>query len=180
MNNIYCKSGIDIKQLEARSNLDTNGIELQLLSDFIDKPKTTREYIDNIKEYIKDIKVIHVPLKLGEEVVEVQMLSEDTQQKLFNRICELAQTISNINNKETTIVIHNSWSLREYEYSSDKYNKIINYLKEVLNSNKNIKIAIENVVPFSPTGSGDFRNGVYPDYIDFIKRLCFKWVLKMI
>ena len=169
--NIYCKSGITKEQIEARRSLDKNGVELQLLYDFIESPKSTEEYIQYIGKDIESIKVIHVPLKSGEELLEIQMLSEEKYQNILNRVCALAQAIATKNKEKVLVVIHNSWDVDEYNTQRNIYNLILKYLSKLLELYPEVKIGIENVIPFMPKGVMRFRGGSLPSYIDVIRKL---------
>lgn len=167
---IYCKSSIALEQLSHREDCNTNGVELQLLEDFIYAPLEVDEYINNIKPYIHLIKVIHAPLKRGEDITELQMLDDEETQKVFFKICKLAQAIADINKEDITIVIHNKWNKDDFNFHKESYTKVIDCLTRALEQNKNIKIAIENVIPFL-IGKKYFSNGCLPDFVDIIKEL---------
>lgn len=167
-NNIYCKSALTSEQLNARKKLNKTGIELQLLGDFQDTPLTTSEYISIIGDNISDIKAIHVPLKKNEEVVEIQMLNDYAIRDLFERVCEIAEAISNINKNKMLIVIHNRWSLEDYKNCNNDTESIIKFLKYLLDKYPSIKIGIENVVSYIPH-SKTFSNGSLPNYVDVVK-----------
>lgn len=164
---VLCKSALDKEQLFARRSLDVSGIELQLLGDFVDNPLSIEEYINILDRDIDNINAIHVPLRSGEEIVCIQHLSEKKYQEIFTRICFLADEISKINNKEILVVIHNDLNLYEYIDEEEKYLKILNYLERILRKYKNIKIGIENVIPYKPP-LASFSNGCLPNYTDFI------------
>lgn len=168
---IYCKSSLDQQQLKHRTEIDSFiGIEIQLLEDFVYSDKDVSQYLQDIKPYIKNIRAIHVPLKKGEELLELQMLDNKEKQNLFYKICTLAQEISKINNQDTLIVIHNRWNLADLNFHEETYRKIKQCLDKALKENPNIKISIENVIPFL-IGSKNFTNGCLPDYVEVVKDL---------
>lgn len=168
---IYCKSSLDQQQLKHRTEIDSFiGIEIQLLGDFVCSDKDVSQYLQDIKPYIKNIRAIHVPLKKGEDLLELQMLDNKEKQNLFYKICTLAQEISKINNQDTLIVIHNRWNLADLNFHEETYRKIKQCLDKALKENPNIKISIENVIPFL-IGSKNFTNGCLPDYVEVVKDL---------
>lgn len=168
---IYCKSSLDQQQLKHRTEIDSFiGIEIQLLEDFVYSDKDVSQYLQDIKPYIKNIRAIHVPLKKGEELLELQMLDNKEKQNLFYKICTLAQEISKINNQDTLIVIHNRWNLADLNFHEETYQKIKQCLDKALKENPNIKISIENVIPFL-IGIKNFTNGCLPDYVEVVKDL---------
>lgn len=170
INNIYCKSSLDKCQLHHRQDLNINGVEIQLLGDFVYEPLSVEEYIDNIKPYVHSVAVVHAPLKRGEELMGLQMLDNEEAQKLFYKICDFAQHIASINKRDILVVIHNKLGLDDLQFHSESYDKIISCLSYTLNKNPNIKIAIENETPFSAV-TKKFRDACLPDYIDVIKDL---------
>ena len=169
-NNIYCKSALTREQLEARKSLKKSGIELQLLGDFEDNPLSTKEYIEILAEIIYDIKAVHVPLKKGEEIVEIQMLDNEKARSLFDRVCELSQAISDINGETILIVIHNRWDVSDFNLAKNSTESIVNYLRDILIKYPSIRIGIENVVAFM-NYTCMFTNGVMPNYVEVIKYL---------
>lgn len=169
-NDIYCKSALNIEQLECRKKLNKTGIEIQLLSDFVDNPLNTVEYIEILGDNIKDVKVVHTPLKKGEEIVEIQMLTDDNVKNIFERVCELSQAISDINGEDILIVIHNRVHMSNYLIAKDFTNSIIEFLNDILKKYPSIRIGIENIVSFM-NYQCMFANGAFPDYVDIVKYL---------
>lgn len=168
--NIHCKSSIDVEQLDARKKLISDGVELQLLGDFLENNKTTKEYIEDMKDYISDIKVVHVPIKHGDDILELQMLSEKEYQNLFHRVAELSQNIAQMNKRDVLIVIHNKWLIDDYFVQKELYKSVCDFLKLELESFPNIKIGIENVVPFTDCKTNrTFCSGSFPEYAEIAK-----------
>lgn len=170
---ILCKSALSKDQLTSRRLLDIDGIELQLLGDFVDDPLSTKDYISILGEDVGNIKVIHVPLRSGEEIVCIQYLAEYKYQEIFERVCSLAEEVSVINKSNVLVVIHNDLNLEDYVNEDTKYLKILNYLKTLLKKYPNIRIGIENVIPYKPPLSS-FSNGCLPIYTEFIRDLRLK------
>lgn len=167
---IYCKSALISNQLSHRKELDCDGIEIQLLKDFVYNPLSSKQYMDILKSHEKDIKALHVPLDGDEDLVELQMLYDENIQTRFERICELAKHITEYSHESVLIVIHNRWSANDFSIRPDIYEKVVGFLKLMIDTYPDIKIGIENVIPFE-AGAAGFSNGCLPSYANVVKDL---------
>lgn len=166
----YCKSSLNKDQLNHRNELLTDGIELQLLKDFVDNPLSNSEYIEQLGDNISKIFAIHIPLDKDKEYSDLQTLSNPNQRNILERACSLAQQISIINNREILVVIHNSYSLEELNEDETLFESISSFFYYLLITYPSIKIGIENVIPLLYRRLL-FRNGCLPSYTSVVKEL---------
>lgn len=166
----YCKSSLNKEQLNHRNELLTDGIELQLLKDFVDNPLSNSEYIEQLGDNISKIFAIHIPLDKDKEYSDLQTLNNPSQRNILERACSLAQQISVINNRETLVVLHNSYSLEELNEDDTLFESISSFFYYLLITYPSIKIGIENVIPLLHRRLL-FRNGCLPSYTSVVKEL---------
>lgn len=138
---ILCKSAIDINQLLMRKNLKSDGLELQLLSDF--NRLDNSNIIHSLHTSMGDVRVVHAPLKtaLTEEdaCIDFAYIS-DKDHTVFMKTCALADSIGCINGKSVPVVIHAAVdSSKEVILASTK---VIN---TALDMYPHIEILIENM-----------------------------------
>lgn len=139
--NILCKSAVDISQLTARKNLKSDGLELQLLSDFsrIDNSNL----LHTLHTSMADVKVVHAPLKeaLTEQDVCIDIAYIAKKDYIvFMKTCALAESIGCINGKTIPVVIHAALDI-----DKDTLLDAAKIIARALRMYTHIEILVENV-----------------------------------
>ena len=170
---IYCKSGLNNKELAARTNLVHDGCEIQLLNDFVKNPKSTEEYLDEIDGHITNIKLIHSPLCTDKNIqldaINIEDLISSRVTKVFQRVCELADCIGKENKLSIGVILHTGISMFDLNTNKTLDNYLIDLFNKILNLYPNIYLLIENVIPVTNRDLMYFRNGALPNYIEVIE-----------
>ena len=167
---IYCKCAIIDKELNTCKSLKCNGMEVQLLNDFITDYKGSSHYIIELGEQLKDIKMVHSPLNCG-DAIDIENLIYSETFNVFVHVCELAEEIGKRNNSDIGVIVHTGMDMTDLNANEYLKKYLVNAFKSVLTSYSHIKLYIENVICISNGNMGylHFRNGALPTYLGVIK-----------
>lgn len=170
---IYCKSAINNQELLARNLLLKDGIEIQLLGDFLLKDKKYIQLTYKNIANIENIKLVHSPLFEGRErdAINIEELFIPEVYKVFDNTCYLAEKIGEYNKRDIIVIIHTGIAADDLRLRIESYNIIKKIISKALLNYPYIKIAIENVMPIYGLDNFSFRNGALPDYIEIINKL---------
>lgn len=174
--NIYCKSGLYKKELEARKGLIHDGCEIQLLDDFVTNHKETYEYIAELGDLIKDIKIVHTPLcknrGLMLDAVNLEDLWQPKFKRIFTNTCDLADAIGKENGTEIGVILHTGVNMHDLSIHPRFIYSIGLLFDDLLARYSNIYFLIENVVLCGNLHE-EFkcRNGALPNYVDVVDKL---------
>lgn len=167
---ILIKCALYEDELLARKRINETNVEIQLLKEFYENTPSLKEYLDILLNTGLDIKIIHTPLVLGDDV-EIDDFWEEKKRDVFLKTCELSNMLGSKLNKNILVVVHTSMDFRHEINNVEKITSIDNILAEALNKYPNISIAIENIIPVVVNQGGFFgRNGFLNDnclYVDY-------------
>lgn len=167
---IYCKCAIIDEEMNTCKGLKCNGIEIQLLNDFITDYRSSSYYVTELGEQLKDIKIVHSPLNCG-DAIDIEDLVYSETFNVFMHVCELAEEIGKKNNSIIGVIVHTGMNMTDLSANEYLRKYLVNAFKSALESYPHIKLYIENVICISNGNVGNlhFRNGALPTYLDVIK-----------
>ncbi len=161
----------DLEQIEVKEKIGCDGIEVQLLSDFVKMSNMEIGcYADTLIGH--NVRTIHVPLVTNETCsIEWLCLGPDTE--LFDRICALAECIATNDDSIINVICHSNLNMHHFDYGG-MIDKIAERIKAMLEQYPHINIDIENVIPVqtdSRTEEIIITNNGFTDTFELCKAL---------
>lgn len=130
-------------QIEFKKVLGFKNLEIQLINE-----KTS---INDFKETICfdniDILSVHTPICNGLDV-DINTIIDKRYYDMLYGTCELAHQYSNYYKHPVFVVIHNSWSKKDWINNEKSRIEIIEIFKKLVKEFPNLKFAIENTTPY--------------------------------
>lgn len=175
--NIYAKSELSEEKIQDKLDRGTDGIEIQLLSDFITKDDVLEKY--DVEKF-KKMKIVGIhaplPLKKDEDIFDyqnIENLVEKNSSKLWNDICLLANSLSTKEIPTIYIVLHTELSLHCGNNNNETVKHITNEIKKMLDKYEHIIFLFENIMPleFDKTGFIINRNNFIDDNVLLVDEL---------
>lgn len=146
-----------------------DGIEIQLLVDFLKEDVPARQFFDEIiKVNNMDVCVVHMPLLNGENV-NLELFTYPIYGNAFLKAAELCQLLADYYGHKIVMIIHNGFTLEQYLHMPVLFGCVINnYLKNSIENYKDIEYAFENILPIvlSKNRFPLTRNGFAFDNVD--------------
>lgn len=155
-----------------KEEIGCDGIEIQLLEDFIHNPNVD-EYVELLSKH--NIVAIHAPLtEIGsgsDSAVNIEELIIDAVY-IFNNLCFIAENVGRKLGHTISVIFHCEHSYEQL-LPLGLYDEIANHIYGMLKTCPNIQILIENVTPISYIGDGCIRlaNNFMFDNVELVKHL---------
>ena len=148
-------------------------IEIQLYSEFENFNDCVQDLFNEITSIDEvDVRCVHCPLIKGIDL-NIEYVWDQDDYFMLERTVALASMLSVHYGHPVKVIFHTELSRRLYEKIPYLYEAIRNFVQYALNMPGQVDVCIENVIPFKIDKQGDvfFRNGVYDDNIELVKRL---------
>lgn len=144
-----------------------DGIEIQLLETFFQDSFTVDDCFKIITETNAIVYTLHIPIVNGKDT-NLENFSYPLYEYMFLKACELSSKLANHYKHNITMVIHNGFSLEQYQTMPLTFEYITNLLKRAFDKYNNIEFAFENILPFviSENKLPTTRNGFLYDNVD--------------
>lgn len=150
--NIYAKAALNKEQLDGKIKIGCDGIELQLLSEFINGKVGNYHNVEdvvNLEEYKNyDIRVVHAP------ILSVYGLSDITLEDFVDdditfleQVFKVADYFGSLHSRRTLIVIHSETTVGLMSAIGDTWGRVVKYLGYLLYKYPYTEVGIENVPP---------------------------------
>lgn len=156
---ILAKAALNHEQLLAKIKAGCKGgIEIQILSELMDKDTEIYKDVDdvfNLEEFAGyDIRVVHAPIisKGGLGDMTLENLCDIQDSKMLDNVFKIANYFGKINNRNTLIVVHSEMYYNHITSLGDSWERIVKYVKHMLEIYPYTEIAIENVSPLRGVG----------------------------
>lgn len=176
---LYAKGSLTHEQLSVKESIGCDGLEVQLLSELI-QDRVNGLYhkatdVFNLEDLsIHNIKVVHAPLIPGQGDVTLEVLVDNKDIALLTQIFKIADYFGKIYNRNTIIVLHSESYYDAMVDIGGTWSRITMCLRNLLNTYKNVEVAIENVSPFRGIGKGKnlhLANNFGFDNIEIVEHL---------
>lgn len=165
---IWAKSAADPAQIKDKLEKGCDGIEIQLLGDFLDEKNTAQYYYQKTFSCAgADIQVVHMPL-IKHQDVNLELLTYPVYWKAFEKAALLSQMLAEKYHHNVVLILHNTLTLDQYQHMPVLLKEIESLLEYTFSNFPQVEYAIENILPLelsagkTPLG----RNGFGFDNVD--------------
>lgn len=169
---ITAKSAAVREQIEHKLSLGADSIELQLLDELVDEygyvSKPWRGNIDVNMLCNYPITAIHVPI--SRNMIMAEYMNNPVYVKQLTNVCEMANFIGSCRETVITVVIHAELDFEKMRNTAIVWS-IEQAFSDILEENKWVKIAVENVVPVNYDGDPILRNNYKYENVKLVKYL---------
>lgn len=172
---IYAKASLELDEIKEKIACSCDGIEYNLMDDFI---KLGKDFLSNYDEEIfhtKDIKVVHAPRCENKEMmcIDRAFLKEDISD--VENVFRLAQYLGEYWKHPMIVVIHCMISYQDFLEYELLHNRMVRELERLFEKYPLVDLAIENGV-FMEFKLGESRyprlyNGIYIDIPEIVEWL---------
>ena len=149
---IYAKAALDRTQIDVKTKIGCDGIEIQLLDEIVDDYRGIYKNIYSVfdlKQFENDnIRAVHVPICKHGVDMTLEQLSDTQDFMLLYNTCELANYYGEHQGKRVTVIVHSDISLEFIEGLGDTLHRIEHCINKLLTTFPTIRIGIENSPPF--------------------------------
>ena len=169
---IVAKSAPIEQNILVKEDIGCDGIEIQLLEDFIVN-RNVDEYTEILSKH--NIIAIHAPLtdidSGSDSTVNIEELIADSVY-ISNNVCFIAENVGRKLGHIVSVIFHCEHTYEQL-LTLGLYDEIANYIYHMLKICPNIQILIENVTPISYIGEGKvtLTNNFLFDNIELVKHL---------
>lgn len=167
---ILAKSAADPAQIKDKLEKGCDGIEIQLLGDFLDEKNTAQYYYQKTFSCAgADIQVVHMPL-IKHQDVNLELLTYPVYWKAFEKAALLSQMLAEKYHHNVVLILHNTLTLDQYQHMPALLKEIESLLEYTFSNFSQVEYAIENILPLelsagkTPLG----RNGFGFDNVDLV------------
>lgn len=171
---IFAKSAMNVEQIRSRHNAGCDGIEIQLLSELIDKNGTItpchKAFCLSDFENC-NISAIHAPILSYEDMADVTIESMgSTNTFLLEQIFKIANFFGETQSKKILIILHLELNMDTLKMLGI-LDKILITMQYMLSKYENTEVAIENVPPFNRKTDGTiiFTNNYESSNIELVQ-----------
>lgn len=145
---ILAKSALSFAQLDPKVRIGCDGIEIQMLSELIDKEtgiyKDVEDVfdLDSFNDY--DIRVIHAPIISigGMGDITLENLCDIQDSKMLDNVFKIANHFGKVHNRRTIIVVHSEMYITHIQSLGDSWSRIVAYIKNMLDIYPYTELAI--------------------------------------
>lgn len=172
---IYAKASLEVDEINQKVACGCDGIEYNLMDDFI---RLGKDFLNNYDEEIfhtKDIKVVHAPRCKNKEMmcIDRAFLKEDISD--VENVFRLAQYLGEYWKHPMIVVIHCMISYQDFLEYELLHNRMVRELERLFEKYPLVDLAIENGV-FMEFKLGESRyprlyNGIYMDIPEIVRWL---------
>lgn len=176
---IFAKSTLRIKDIEAKQALGCDGIEIQLYGELLEKG--TKHNWKTIEESFADpfmawhnIKAIHAPIIHDRSDACIENLTDTEDILLLNEVFRLAQTIGELDEQDIMIIFHSETTVDSLIEKDNSLDRMARVLGKLLTRYSRVTLLIENVTPFrnfTSTTVPILSNNFYLDNVELVKAL---------
>ena len=176
---IVAKCSLVEEQIQDKINRGFNDFELQMIDEFFyDKMIDVNKELEKIKKLGVNVVSIHMPFidETG-EAINLQFFTHERYEKIFFKVCELAQRCAETFNHKVYIIIHNDFNMSIYERIPKLLSDIVSLFKNVHQVYKDALFSIENVTPFQfneKINELSTRNGAFAENAELAKYLNYE------
>lgn len=153
---IYAKSALKEADIDCKMNIGCDGIEIQLLSELVDKEHggyKNASIAFNLSKFERfPISVVHCPIISGIGDMTLEQMCDMEDIKLLEQTCFIADYFGRSQHKQITVVVHSETYLDFIKGIGSTLDRITSTLYQLLESYPNIRIGIENVSPLRGIG----------------------------
>lgn len=174
---IYAKASLSKEQMQTKVDIGCDGIEIQLLSEFIDGKVgnyKSMEDVFNLSDFDEyNIEVVHSPILSFYGLSDVT-LEDFVDDDIFflEQVFKVANYFGNKDNKLVPVIVHSETNVALMKSIGDTWGRVITYIGYLLFKYPNTKLLIENVTPNrGKEGDITFCNNFKFDNIDMVKQL---------
>ena len=149
---ILAKSIINKEQIDCKINIGCDGIEIQLLTELIDKKvgcyHNAWEIFDLNSFAVYPIKAVHLPLLnyIGQQDVNLEDLCE-THFALLDQAFYIANYFGKHQKEKVLVIVHSETSLNKLLLNVDGWRRMVNAIGCLLFKYPYTELGIENVAP---------------------------------
>ena len=165
---ILAKSAADPAQIKDKLEKGCDGIEIQLLGDFLDEKNNAQYYYQKIISCAgADVQVVHMPL-IKHQDVNLELLTYPVYLKAFKKAVLLSQMLAEEYHHNVILILHNTLTLDQYQHMPVLLREIETLLEYACDNFPQVEYAIENILPLElPEGKTPLgRNGFGFDNVD--------------
>lgn len=145
---ILAKSAPVDFEIKDKIDKGCDGIEIQLLEDFLNEDIPAKFYFDKIVEVNDtDVCVVHMPLVDGVDI-NLELFNYPVYEKAFLKAAELSNMLGCYYKHNVVMVIHNGLSLNQFQHMPILFDYVEKLLEFTATNYKNVEYAFENILPF--------------------------------
>ena len=173
---IYAKAALDRGEFQEKIKCGCDGIEIQLMSDYLIHGKEYRHYYEEELWKNYNIEVIHTPGYPQGQMMNIERIFLQEDIKVLEYVFALAEECAEIWKHRVMVIIHTSISFTNFLEYEILQKRIKDNLGKILDNYPLTDLVIENVIPLEyKTGNTESQiylcNGYYMDVIQIVKWL---------